>query len=68
MGLDNDCTAATAGSIIGAIVGKQGIPNQWVCSFNDTVHSYLIDRRKFSINDLIERFTKQASRIFHQGV
>jgi len=26
MGMDNDCTAATAGSIVGAIVKKQGIP------------------------------------------
>ena len=26
MGMDNDCTAATAGSIIGAILGKSGLP------------------------------------------
>ncbi len=29
MGLDNDCTAATAGSIVGAVVGKAGIPKRW---------------------------------------
>ncbi len=29
MGMDNDCTAATAGSLVGAVVGKQGIPEHW---------------------------------------
>jgi len=30
MGDDNDCTAATAGSIVGAIVGKSGVPKTLV--------------------------------------
>jgi ADP-ribosylglycohydrolase len=67
MGMDNDCTAATAGSIVGAVVGKQGIPAHWYRNFNDTVHSYLINQRKFSIADLVSRFTQRASRVFHQG-
>ncbi|MCJ7751561.1 MAG: ADP-ribosylglycohydrolase family protein, partial [Armatimonadetes bacterium] len=33
MGLDNDCTAATAGSIVGAIVGKRRIPRKWTRKF-----------------------------------
>jgi len=64
MGMDNDCTAATAGSIVGAIVGKQGIPEHWYRNFGDTVHSYLIGHPSFSIRDLIERFTTQATRVF----
>jgi ADP-ribosylglycohydrolase len=64
MGMDNDCTAATAGSIVGAIVGKQGIPEHWYRNFGDTVHSYLIGHPSFSIRDLIERFTTQAARVF----
>ncbi len=63
MGMDNDCTAATAGSIVGAIVGKQGIPEHWYRNFGDTVHSYLIGHPSFSIRDLIERFTTQAARV-----
>ncbi len=63
MGLDNDCTAATAGSIVGALVGKKGIPSQWHRNFNNTVHSYLIKRRKFTISGLVDRFEKQALRI-----
>jgi ADP-ribosylglycohydrolase len=66
MGLDNDCTAATAGSIVGAVVGKQGIPNHWYRPFKDTVHSYLIGKRRFTICGLIRRFTLQAARIMEK--
>jgi len=64
MGMDNDCTAATAGSIVGAVVGRDGIPERWHKNFNNTIHSYLIGRRRFSITGLLKRFTKQA-RIVH---
>jgi ADP-ribosylglycohydrolase len=63
MGMDNDCTAATAGSIVGAVVGKRGIPEHWYRNFNDTVHSYLIGHNTFSISDLFERFHIQAERV-----
>lgn len=63
MGLDNDCTAATAGSIVGAVVGKAGIPKRWYKNFNNTVYSYLIGKRRFSISGLVKRFAKQAQII-----
>jgi ADP-ribosylglycohydrolase len=62
MGHDNDCTAATAGSIVGAIVGKAGVPKRWYQNFNNTVHSYLIGKEKFEIDDLVTRFTIQAKK------
>lgn len=62
MGLDNDCTAATAGSIAGAIVGKAGVPEHWHRNFNDTVHSYLLGNPRFAIGDLVDRFSAQAAR------
>jgi ADP-ribosylglycohydrolase len=63
MGLDNDCTAATAGSIVGAVVGRRGIPRRWTNRFNNTVHSYLIGKPRFKIDDLVCRFEKQARRV-----
>ncbi len=63
MGLDNDCTAATAGSIVGAVVGKSGIPKHWHRRFNNTVHSYLIGHPQFAIDDIVARFAEQAKRI-----
>ncbi|MFH1073851.1 MAG: ADP-ribosylglycohydrolase family protein [Candidatus Firestonebacteria bacterium] len=64
MGLDNDCTAATAGSIVGAIIGKKGIPKRWYKRFNNTAYSYLNKNSKFSISGMVERFTKQAERVY----
>jgi ADP-ribosylglycohydrolase len=63
MGLDNDCTAATAGSIVGAVVGKKGIPARWHKNFNNTIHSYLIGKKRFEINGVLKRFAKQATTV-----
>jgi ADP-ribosylglycohydrolase len=62
MGLDNDCTAATAGSITGAVLGRRGIPAKWHRNFNDTVHSYLVGKQSFTISGLVRRFAAQAAR------
>ena len=62
MGLDNDCTAASAGSILGAIAGKKGIPNYLYERFNNTVDTYLIDTEKFFMDDMANRFIKIARR------
>lgn len=64
MGLDNDCTAATAGSIVGAVVGRKGVPARWTRRFNNTVHSYLVGNPRFRIDDLLNRFAKQAARVW----
>jgi len=64
MGMNNDCTAATAGSIVGAVVGKRGVPKHWYRHFNNTVHSYLIGRRRFTIPGPTSRFAKQAKGVF----
>lgn len=64
MGMDNDCTAATAGSIAGAALGGEGIPPHWYRNFNNTVHSYLLGRRQFAIDDLLQRYAAQARRVY----
>jgi ADP-ribosylglycohydrolase len=64
MGLDNDCTAATAGSIVGAIVGKIGVPGHWYKNFNNKIYSYLIGIEEFKIDDVINRFTIQAKKVY----
>ena len=64
MGLDNDCTAATAGSIVGAVVGKEGIPSHWTENFNNKVYSYLTGLPEFKLDDLYNRFTAQAKKAF----
>lgn len=64
MGLDNDCTAATAGSIVGAIVGEELIPEHWHRRFNNRMHSYIKDHPVFHISDIIDRYARQAERIW----
>lgn len=63
MGLDNDCTAATAGSIWGAVYGKAAIPKHWHKNFNNKAHTFLIGQDTFALDDLIDRFIRQAEMI-----
>ena len=56
MGMDNDCTAATAGSIIGAIVGEKGIDPSWTAGFNNEVRTYIKDSERISLPGLIDRY------------
>ena len=60
MGLDNDCTAATAGSIVGAVIGIEEIPAHWTQNFHDTCYSYLNGIERFSIRDMTGRFLRFA--------
>jgi len=63
MGLDNDCTAATAGSIFGAAYGADAIPEHWTRNFNNKVYSYIIGVEKFALDDMVERFAALAGKV-----
>jgi ADP-ribosylglycohydrolase len=63
MGYDNDCTAATAGSIVGAVIGRDSLESKWVEPFGDRMYSYLKGKPEFSINDLLSRFEAQFRRL-----
>ena len=64
MGMDNDCSTATAGSIVGAVVGKQNVPLHWYRNFNNTIHTYIKDHRYFQIDDVVARYARQAEAAF----
>ncbi|MDE2859374.1 MAG: ADP-ribosylglycohydrolase family protein [Chloroflexota bacterium] len=63
MGKDNDCTAATAGSIWGTVYGKSAIPKHWYKNFNNKVHTFLYHQSSFAIDDVIDRFVVQAEKV-----
>ena len=63
MGLDNDCTAATAGSIFGAAYGIGAIPEHWTRNFNNRAHSFIIGQPEFAIDDMVDRFTALAKNV-----
>jgi ADP-ribosylglycohydrolase len=66
MGMDNDCTSATAGSITGAILGKKGIPRHWYERFNNKVRTYLNGIEEIAITELVDRFLKQAIGVYER--
>ena len=61
IGLDNDCTAGTAGSIVGGVVGADNIPERWTKSFNNKISTYIKGHRYVYIDELLRRFRKQAA-------
>jgi len=68
MGFDNDCTAATAGSILGAMVGRKGIPDHWWKPFRNRTVTYLKHCPAMKNTEIAERFEKQAQRVWNEPV
>jgi ADP-ribosylglycohydrolase len=64
MGYDNDCTAATAGSIVGACVGIDGVPEHWYKPFRNKMRTYLKGVEWMSIPDILARFAKAARAVW----
>lgn len=64
MGLDNDCTAASAGSILGAVVGKKKIPQYLYERFHNEADTYLKETGKFKIDDMTNRFISITRQIY----
>jgi ADP-ribosylglycohydrolase len=64
MGLDNDCTGATVGSLFGACCGFGAIDKVWYEKFNNKIISYLIDKPEFAIDDVLNRFENLAKGNF----
>ncbi len=66
MGMDNDCTAASAGSIIGAIVGVKNIPSYLITRLCNTCDTYLNDTQSFKIDDMAQRFIAITNKIYNR--
>ncbi|HOZ46945.1 MAG TPA: ADP-ribosylglycohydrolase family protein [Candidatus Hydrogenedentes bacterium] len=62
MGLDNDCTAATAGSLLGAAIGIRHIPELWWKPFRNRTRTYLRSHAWFRNTDVVRRFMALARR------
>ena len=54
-GLDTDCNGATAGSIVGAILGARSLPGAWIDPLGDRVGSMVAGFDGSRISDLAER-------------
>lgn len=67
MGMDNDCTAATAGSIFGAAYGRGAIPSHWTRPFRNRIRTYMNGREWLTIRDTLKRFEKGALAVAAAG-
>jgi len=56
MGFDNDCTAATVGSILGAHLGIDNIDPKWYKDWNNKAKTYLNDIPWLDLEGVITRF------------
>jgi ADP-ribosylglycohydrolase len=62
-GFDTDCNGATAGSIVGAVLGARALPNRWVAPLDDRVKSALSGFAESSISGLARRTCDVGERV-----
>lgn len=65
-GLDTDCNGATAGSVMGALLGAAALPEQWTAPVHDTLHSALEGFNVNRISDLAQRSVEMAEKVLAQ--
>jgi len=56
-GWDTDCNGATAGSVIGTILGAKALPAQWITPLHDRISSIVIGFTEMRISELARRTT-----------
>ncbi|MBN1417720.1 MAG: ADP-ribosylglycohydrolase family protein [Planctomycetes bacterium] len=66
-GFDTDCNGATAGSILGAILGADALPDPWIEPLADRVTSVLSEIPSARISELAERSAAIAASILAAG-
>lgn len=54
-GLDTDCNAGTAGSIIGAAIGIGNIDEKWYAPLNDTLKTAVASIGEISVSEVVSR-------------
>jgi len=62
-GWDTDCNGATAGSILGVMLGASQLPLQWVSPLNDTIKSAVFGYDGSCISELAARTVQVARKV-----
>jgi hypothetical protein len=62
LGYDTDCNGATAGSVVGLVLGANLLPDKWIGRFNDTLRTCVAGFGEVRISGMAAR-THELSRI-----
>ena len=62
-GFDSDSTAATAGSIAGAMLGAKRLPEKWIKPLNDTIYCALPGYHPIAVSELARRSVEIAGKV-----
>lgn len=62
-GLDTDCNGATAGSILGVILGAEALPDKWTKPLNDRIESSVMGYNNSQISKLAQRSFAIAKKL-----
>jgi ADP-ribosylglycohydrolase len=66
-GWDTDCNGATAGSVMGALLGAEQLPGKWTSVLKDRLESIVVGLTDNRITDLAERTAKVARKVTGEG-
>jgi hypothetical protein len=61
-GFDTDCNAATAGSVLGLMLGAAKLPAQWVSPLNDTLLTGVAGYHKVSLSSMAKKTLELVQR------
>jgi ADP-ribosylglycohydrolase len=62
-GWDTDCNGATAGSVLGVMLGAKKLPAKWTAPLNNTLQSAVFGFATNKISDLAARTLAVARKI-----
>jgi ADP-ribosylglycohydrolase len=62
-GWDTDCNGATAGSVMGALLGAEQVPTKWTSVLKDRLESIVVGLTDNRLTDLAERTAKVARKV-----
>ncbi len=67
-GWDTDCNGATVGSILGAKLGAQALPEKWISPLNDTLYAEVNGFQPIKISECAQRSFQVFKKIRHSEV
>jgi len=65
-GFDSDSTAATAGSIAGAMLGANRLPDKWIKPLRDTLYGQVMGYHPIAVSECARRSVEIAQAVLRQ--